>query len=66
MGIFVNDSKEGANTSMQKVVIDAKPYLCLFALKDIEEGEELRYNYNAPNLSWRKKVITIIVLQFFQ
>ena len=30
------------------------PCICLFALKDIEPGEELRYDYGNPMLPWRR------------
>lgn len=32
------------------------PRLALFAIRQISEGEEVRYDYGVPNLSWRKKV----------
>ena len=41
---FVNDSPAG-NCVMKKVYVRSKPFLCLFAIKDISKGEELRYNY---------------------
>ena len=39
---------------MQKIDVDGSPHLCLFALADIDDGIELRYNYGAPGLWWRK------------
>nr|XP_047135056.1 uncharacterized protein LOC124812431 isoform X17 [Hydra vulgaris] len=53
LGVFVNDSKAG-NCAMHIKVFCGMPHLCLYALKDIEKGTELRYNYNSVNLWWRK------------
>ncbi|XP_066912213.1 uncharacterized protein [Clytia hemisphaerica] len=57
---LVNDSPhKHANCKMIKVEVkeeEHRPYLCLFAYKNIEPGEELRYDYgNTQNnkLSWR-------------
>ena len=60
MARFVNDSPYG-NCHMRKFVIQNVPHLCLVALKDIEEGVELRYDYNDKNenLPWRKTVSKI-------
>jgi SET domain-containing protein len=40
---------------MRKIVVDGTPHLCIFALKDIHEGSELRYDYGVPEAPWRKK-----------
>ncbi|XP_065670488.1 uncharacterized protein LOC124808530 isoform X1 [Hydra vulgaris] len=56
MGAYINDtSVQYQNCNMKKVVVDNKPCLCLFAIKDIKSGTELRYNYGdkADNLWWR-------------
>ncbi|XP_072168334.1 N-lysine methyltransferase KMT5A-like [Diadema setosum] len=57
-GRFVNDAKEGTsecNSRMRKVEESGKVFLCLFAIKDIKVGDEIRYDYKAPNLWWRRK-----------
>ena len=42
---------------------DGKPYLCLFATKKIERGQELRYSYgDETKLWWRKNVSTLILI----
>ena len=51
-GPFVNDSSV-PNAVMKKIVVDSKPRLCLFALKDIGIGDELRYSYEDEGLEWR-------------
>ncbi|XP_057298490.1 uncharacterized protein LOC130629354 isoform X2 [Hydractinia symbiolongicarpus] len=53
LGKFVNDSIK-PNCAMKGIKINGQTHLCLFALRDIEIGEEIRYNYNAPGLLWRK------------
>ena len=47
-----NDLEE--NCKMNVVVVNRRPHLCLFTTRDIPAGEELRYDYNVPNLPWRK------------
>ena len=60
LGKYINDSPTSklclceANCVMRKIEVDGSPYLCLFALEDIEDGLELRYNYGESGLSWRK------------
>ncbi|KAL7883027.1 hypothetical protein SRHO_G00006850 [Serrasalmus rhombeus] len=50
LGRLCNDSVK-PNTKM-KIVI---PHLCLFALKDIDVGDEITYDYGGQGLPWRKK-----------
>jgi SET domain-containing protein len=33
-----------------------KPILCLFAIKDINPGEEILYDYGGKHYPWEKKV----------
>ncbi|XP_078339764.1 N-lysine methyltransferase KMT5A-A-like [Crassostrea virginica] len=51
---FVNDEKNG-NAVMKLKVFNHFPRLCLFAAKDIEAGEEIRYDYGNEDAPWRKK-----------
>ena len=52
---MVNDSPSSkANCKIKMIEIDGIPRLCLFAIRDIAQNEELRYNYDAPHLPWRK------------
>lgn len=55
---YVNDSLEDNNCVMKKKVFQNRPYLCLYASKDIPYGIELRYDYgdNDENLWWRHNV----------
>ncbi|KAI9534099.1 hypothetical protein NQZ68_016817 [Dissostichus eleginoides] len=41
---------------MKKVVAENKPHLCLFALRDINPGEEITYDYGGTDWPWRKQV----------
>ena len=54
---MVNDAHQGpAKNSVIKIIDNNNTHhLCLFALRNIEENEELRYDYGDPNLPWRKK-----------
>lgn len=56
---FVNDGSEDANSSMKLKVFNGKEYLCLYAIRDITDGEEILYNYGCDEKSlwWRCKVI---------
>ena len=60
---LVNDCEhDKANAMMKKVVIDGKPYLALFARKNIRVDEEIVYDYgdDPDNLWWRKKVSFVV------
>ena len=55
---YVNDSASG-NCTMRKIIVEGKPYLCLFATTDIPAGTELWYSFGDPkkvNLWWRNDV----------
>ena len=53
LGRFVNDSIK-PNCVMKAIHVAGQTRLCLFALTNICAGEEIRYNYGVPGLSWRK------------
>ncbi|XP_052783093.1 N-lysine methyltransferase KMT5A-A-like [Mya arenaria] len=55
---MVNNAPDtDVNAVMKLKVFSNREYLCLFAVKNIEPGEELLYNYgDKENLWWRKKV----------
>ena len=53
---MVNDATgEGENCKMKLVNVDCVPYLALFATKDINPDDEIRYDYGVRNLPWRQK-----------
>ena len=54
LGKYVNDSTF-PNAKMMVQIIDKKPHLLLFALDEIQAGTEIRFNYGAPGLWWRKR-----------
>lgn len=57
LGKFVNDSpNKWANAVIKITYIQGNPHLFLYAKKDINPGEEIRYDYGAPGLWWRKNV----------
>lgn len=56
---MINDAEHGSpeeNVCVKIVIVDRLPHLCIFALKDIQSGDELRYDYGIADLPWRKKV----------
>ena len=56
LGKFVNDSSpQFANCTVRSIESRSKEiHLCIFAIKDIKDGEELRYSYGSTGLHWRK------------
>lgn len=44
---------------MKKIDVNGKPHLCLFAVDDIQEGEEITYDYGGENCPWRTQVCEI-------
>ena len=49
IGRYINDSSRAyIKSSMKKVIFDNQPKLCLFAIKKIDEGAEIRYDYGEP------------------
>lgn len=55
-GRLVNDEHKHPNCRMKKIEVEGKPHLCLFALKDIKEGEEISYDYGGDDCPWRMQV----------
>lgn len=55
LGRLVNHG-EGKETNVKLATLDVsgQPTLCLFALRNIEKGEELLYNYGISDLPWKK------------
>lgn len=56
LGRLLNDSKRQPNCLPKLLEIDNRPRLVFVALRPIEFGQELRYNYGAGDYPWRKKV----------
>ena len=56
MSKYANDAPvRSSNSVMKKVAADGQIYLCLFAAKDIDILEEIRYDYgDGCELYWRK------------
>lgn len=61
LGRLVNDDHINPNAKMKYLTLQGKPHLCLFAIRDINQGEEITYNYGDSNWPWRFKVIEIYV-----
>ncbi|XP_056014856.1 N-lysine methyltransferase KMT5A-A-like [Ostrea edulis] len=57
IGKYINDAKNGDplnNCVMKLLTVENNPRLCLSANRNIERGEELRYDYGETNLPWRQ------------
>ena len=57
LGRLVNDAKTGlpeCNCFVKKVMINGQRRLGIFANRDIESHEELRYDYGIQDSYWRK------------
>ncbi|KAJ8000964.1 hypothetical protein DPEC_G00185830 [Dallia pectoralis] len=55
LGRLINDNHKSPNCTMKKIVVNNRPHLCLFAVKKIEIGSEIEYNYGDSQWPWRKK-----------
>lgn len=54
---MVNDGTgKQLNSVMRVVSVNNAPHLCLFALRDIPGGEELRFDYGDNSVPCRRKV----------
>ncbi len=55
-GRLINDEWRGAQNLKRKVITDTngEPCVIFFALRDIELGDELRYDYTVTDHPWRK------------
>nr|XP_054749937.1 uncharacterized protein LOC129255617 [Lytechinus pictus] len=53
---WINDDHKHPNCIIKKVILknDSSPHLCLFALRELKAGTELRYDYNIQDLPWRQ------------
>ena len=60
-GRLVNHGKgKEQNCRMRIIDVDGKPYLCLFAIKNIEKGEEILYDYGITDMPWETKVCNVL------
>nr|XP_055046620.1 uncharacterized protein LOC129432300 isoform X3 [Misgurnus anguillicaudatus] len=55
-GRIANDDHKKPNCKMKKVDVNGKPHLCLFALTEIKEGEEITYDYGGDDCPWRSQM----------
>ena len=56
LGRLVNDEHRRPNCKMKRIDVNGNPHLCLFALDDIQEGEEITYDYGSEDCPWRTQV----------
>lgn len=50
------DAKKQENSRMRVQLYGGQPALCLFALRDINKNEEIRYNYGV-SVPWKVHII---------
>ena len=56
-GRLVNDCHKSPNCRMKLIeATNRTPHLCLFALREIRQGEEITYDYGGTDLPWRSEV----------
>ncbi|XP_056611035.1 uncharacterized protein LOC130427530 [Triplophysa dalaica] len=55
LGRLVNDEHKYPNCTIKTVEVNQQPHLCLFAVRDIEPGEEINYSYGDSDWPWRAK-----------
>lgn len=56
LGRLVNDDSK-PNAKVKIISIGHIPHLCLFALRDIQPGEEITYDYGGYDLPWRRGTV---------
>lgn len=69
MGRYINDAprhENECNANIEKIIVDYKPALVLFARRFINAGEEIKYDYGVKNLPWRCKEVNKCVFQNFR
>lgn len=57
LGRLVNDDSN-PNAKVKVISISRIPHLCLFALRDIQSGEEITYDYGGYDLPWRRGTVS--------
>ena len=53
MGRYINDDDKTPSILPKKIVVDGKPTIVFFALRDIQPDEELTYDYGPGDHYWR-------------
>ncbi|KAI4879046.1 hypothetical protein NFI96_029252 [Prochilodus magdalenae] len=53
LGRLVNDDQRNPNCKMKKIIVSGRPHMCLFAVQNIDPGEEITYNYGDDPWPWR-------------
>ncbi|XP_041849327.1 uncharacterized protein LOC121645082 [Melanotaenia boesemani] len=56
LGRLVNDDHEHPNCKVKRIMVNGRPHLCLFAVREIFPGEEITYNYGDSSWPWRSVV----------
>lgn len=59
LGRLVNDDHKNPTCKIKTIEVNQQPHLCLFAVRDIKQGEEITYSYGDSDWPWRAKVTNI-------
>ncbi|XP_067220039.1 uncharacterized protein [Chanodichthys erythropterus] len=53
LGRLLNDDHRNPNCKVKTIIVDGRPHLCLFSIRDIFPDEEVTYNYGDSSWPWR-------------
>ncbi|XP_077979847.1 N-lysine methyltransferase KMT5A-like [Glandiceps talaboti] len=56
LGRLVNHDRKEANVKMRVIEVHGRPFLALFALRNIDVDKEILYDYGPKQLPWETKV----------
>ncbi|XP_048044044.1 N-lysine methyltransferase KMT5A-A-like [Megalobrama amblycephala] len=52
LGRLLNDDHRNPNCKVKTLIVDGRPHLCLFSIRDIFPDEEVTYNYGDSSWPW--------------
>ncbi|KAK9958563.1 hypothetical protein ABG768_010676, partial [Culter alburnus] len=52
LGRLLNDDHRNPNCKVKTIIVDGRPHLCLFSIRDIFPDEEVTYNYGDSSWPW--------------
>ncbi|XP_048042667.1 histone-lysine N-methyltransferase, H3 lysine-36 specific-like isoform X4 [Megalobrama amblycephala] len=52
LGRLLNDDHRNPNCKVKTIIVDGRPHLCLFSIRDIFPDEEVTYNYGDSLWPW--------------
>ncbi|XP_050958528.1 uncharacterized protein LOC127159837 isoform X2 [Labeo rohita] len=55
LGRLVNDDHRNPNCKVKTIILEGRPHLCLFSIRDFFPDEEITYNYGDFSWPWRSR-----------